>query len=189
MTVIRLRLNIYAKLTFTTLWAYSADGNLIILFYFSQKIVFDISCKLYPKKTTCTKCQVCLQGKIKKYSKYCLLKSLPRVLIVKIGNRCLTLCLWWIQMRRLMKLAIDSLSSEDDVRVVFMTNELKTKGKYTLRSSNHSWDSHMIWSNKSMRNDQLKSSSSLKQLACQKIRLRHFKLDLTVLFQKIDLGI
>ena len=35
------------SLTFTTLWAYSADEKLIIFFLFSQKIGFDISCKLW----------------------------------------------------------------------------------------------------------------------------------------------
>ena len=37
------------SLTFTTLWAHSADDKLVIFFfYFSQKTGFDISCKLSP---------------------------------------------------------------------------------------------------------------------------------------------
>ena len=35
-------------LTFTTLWAFSADDRLMIFSYFSQKTGFDISCKLFP---------------------------------------------------------------------------------------------------------------------------------------------
>ena len=45
------------SLTFTMLWANSADDKLIIffLFFFPQKIDFDISCKLTHKKIVCVK--------------------------------------------------------------------------------------------------------------------------------------
>ena len=33
---------------FTSFWANSADDKLMIVFYFSQKTDFDISCKLFP---------------------------------------------------------------------------------------------------------------------------------------------
>ena len=45
MAVYRMPVNILS-LTFTTLWANSADGILMIFSYFSQKTKFDISCKL-----------------------------------------------------------------------------------------------------------------------------------------------
>ena len=36
--------------------------------YFSQKIIFDISCKLSPMERICTKCQILFSGKNKKNS-------------------------------------------------------------------------------------------------------------------------
>ena len=43
--------------------------------YFSQKIKYDISCKLSPKETICMKCQILFSGKNKKnISKCCMLK-------------------------------------------------------------------------------------------------------------------
>ena len=45
------------NLTFTTLWANSVDDKLCYFSYFSQKIVFDISCKLSPWETICMKSQ------------------------------------------------------------------------------------------------------------------------------------
>ena len=45
-----LRMNSWvSNLTFTTLWADSADDK-VIIFFFPQKIGFDISCKLSPKE-------------------------------------------------------------------------------------------------------------------------------------------
>ena len=41
-----------------TLWANSADDKLMIIFLFSQKTGFDISCKLSPMETICMKCQI-----------------------------------------------------------------------------------------------------------------------------------
>ena len=35
----------------------SAENVLLLLFYFSQKTGFDISCKLSPNETICMKCQ------------------------------------------------------------------------------------------------------------------------------------
>ena len=53
----------YYGLTFTTLLANSADDKLVIIFsYFSQKIDFDISCKLSPAETICIKCQSLFSG-------------------------------------------------------------------------------------------------------------------------------
>ena len=43
------------SIAFTTLWANSTDDKLMIFSYFSQKIGFDISCKLPP--TICMKYQ------------------------------------------------------------------------------------------------------------------------------------
>ena len=53
-------------LTFTTLWANSADDNWWYFSYFSQKTGFDISCKLSPMETICMKCQNCFLEKIRK---------------------------------------------------------------------------------------------------------------------------
>ena len=50
-----------ADLSFTNLWANSADDKLMTFFsFFSQKIGFDISCKLSP---ICMKCQILYSGK------------------------------------------------------------------------------------------------------------------------------
>ena len=49
-------------LTFATFCANSADDKLIIFFLFSQKVGFDISCKLSPLETTCMKCQILFSG-------------------------------------------------------------------------------------------------------------------------------
>ena len=65
-----------SPLTFTTLLANSADDKLVI-FYFSQKTGFDISCKL------CIKYQKQFSGKNTKNISKCLLKILPRVLSIK----------------------------------------------------------------------------------------------------------
>ena len=46
-------------LTFTMLWADSADDKLIIFFsYFSYELGSDTSCKLSPRETICMKCQI-----------------------------------------------------------------------------------------------------------------------------------
>ena len=72
------------NLTLTTLMANSADGKLIVLFFFSQKLGFCISCKLSPKETICMKCQILVSGKYKKYISKCrLLKILPSTQSVK----------------------------------------------------------------------------------------------------------
>ena len=60
----------------------SADEIDEILLIFAQKIGFDISCKLSPKKTICMKCQIPFSGKNQKNMSKCLLKCLPRVLSV-----------------------------------------------------------------------------------------------------------
>ena len=76
-------------LTFTNLRTNSADNKLITFFfsYFSQKIGFDISCKLSPKEETIyMKCQNPIFWKIC-ISKGCLLNFLHRRLSVKI-NTC-----------------------------------------------------------------------------------------------------
>ena len=72
---------VISVLTFTTLWANSADNKLMIFSYFSQKTVFIISCKMSPMETTDMKCQNLFSGKNKEtVLKSHLLKFLPRVL-------------------------------------------------------------------------------------------------------------
>ena len=63
---IQLRNSSTSILTFTTLRTDSVDKNWSYLSYFSQKTGFDISCKLSPKETTCTKRQSLLSEKNKK---------------------------------------------------------------------------------------------------------------------------
>ena len=54
-------------LTFTTLWANSADNNLIFFYFFLfQKTGFDISCKLSPQQINCMKSQNLFSGETKK---------------------------------------------------------------------------------------------------------------------------
>ena len=58
-------------LTFTTHWANLADDKLMIFSSFlSQKVGFDISCKLSPLKTVCMKYQSLYSGKNKKGNKF-----------------------------------------------------------------------------------------------------------------------
>ena len=60
----------------------------IDILFFSQKIDIDISCKLCPKETICMKCQSLLSGKKKKnISKHHLLKSLPKMIIIKTPDQ------------------------------------------------------------------------------------------------------
>ena len=47
----------WLTLTFTTLWADSADDKLMTFSYFSQKTGFDIAYKLSPMETIYVKCQ------------------------------------------------------------------------------------------------------------------------------------
>ena len=73
------------RLTFTTLWAHSAEDKLVIFFsYFSHKTGFDISCKLSPMDgDNLHEMSNPVFRKIKKKkSKCCLLKILPIVLSV-----------------------------------------------------------------------------------------------------------
>ena len=64
-------------LTFTTLWANSADNKLMIIFFiFSQKTGFEISCKLSPLETICMKFQIMFTNKNRSILNCCL----PRVL-------------------------------------------------------------------------------------------------------------
>ena len=52
-------------LTFTTLWADSADDKLMLFFSnFHHKIGFDMLCKSSAKVTICMKCQTLLMEKI-----------------------------------------------------------------------------------------------------------------------------
>ena len=51
------------SLTFTTLWAYSADKKLVIFFLFFPENRIDISCKLSPVETICMKCQILFSEK------------------------------------------------------------------------------------------------------------------------------
>ena len=44
----------------------SSRQHFEICFFFSQKIGFDISCKLSPKETVCMECQSLFSGKNKK---------------------------------------------------------------------------------------------------------------------------
>ena len=50
-------------ITFTFLWANSADSKLVMFCKFSQKIAFYISCKWSPKETICMKCKMLFSGK------------------------------------------------------------------------------------------------------------------------------
>ena len=79
-------INFEVSLTFTTLWASSADDQWVIFFYFSlRKTGFDISCKLSPLETICMKCQNLFSRTNKNNISKCrLLKILPRVLSVKV---------------------------------------------------------------------------------------------------------
>ena len=71
------------RITFTTLWANSADINLIYFLFFSQKTGFDIFMQLAPLETIYMKCQNLFSGKSKKnISVYHLLKVLSRVLSI-----------------------------------------------------------------------------------------------------------
>ena len=55
------------------------------IFHLSQKIGFDISCKLSPKKTICMEYQNLFSGKYKKNIAKCrLLKLLPSMLSVNL---------------------------------------------------------------------------------------------------------
>ena len=74
-----------SNLTIITYWANLADEN---WWYFSEKkkkkIGFDLSCKLSPQETICTKGQSLFSGKNKKnILKCCMLKFLPCLLSVK----------------------------------------------------------------------------------------------------------
>ena len=66
----------------------SANGNLKYFSYFSQKIGFDISCKLSPEETICMKHQSLFSGKNKKISSIFLLsaKSAQRLVKVRYDN-------------------------------------------------------------------------------------------------------
>ena len=55
------------RLTFTALWANSADDKLMIFFlFFTIKQVLTFVCKLSPMETICMKCQTLFSGKIRK---------------------------------------------------------------------------------------------------------------------------
>ena len=54
---------VYWLLTFTALWANSADDKFVIFF---QKVGLDISCKLSQMETFCMKCQILFSGKNKR---------------------------------------------------------------------------------------------------------------------------
>ena len=65
-----------------SLLAISADAKLMILFLFSQKTGFDISCKLSPLETICMKCQILFSGKNK--NNMLSADFLPRMLSIKV---------------------------------------------------------------------------------------------------------
>ena len=69
-----------------TLWAYLADNKLMIFSFFSQKIGFDISCKLSPEETICMKCQSLYTVKIETNISKCrlLIFFLPRMQSVRL---------------------------------------------------------------------------------------------------------
>ena len=73
-------------LTFITLWANSADDKLMVFFLnFSEKIGFDISCKLFPEETICIKCWSLFPGKnIAKTYPYSFDPLKPHFYIVKL---------------------------------------------------------------------------------------------------------
>ena len=65
-----------------SLLAISADAKPMILFLFSQKTGFDISCKLSPLETICMKCQILFSGKNK--NNMLSADFLPRMLSIKV---------------------------------------------------------------------------------------------------------
>ena len=70
-------------LTFTSLWANSADDKLRIFSYFSQKTGIDISIKLSSQETICITYQSLFSGQNKKKNSVCYLpKILPSMLSV-----------------------------------------------------------------------------------------------------------
>ena len=74
-------------LLFTTPWADSTNDKFEEFFsYFSQKIGFDISCKLSPMKTICMRCQSPFSEKKNKenISKCLPLKFLPSMPSIKV---------------------------------------------------------------------------------------------------------
>ena len=78
-------------LTFTTLWAFSADDKLMIFFLFFPENwiwhfmqIVSLGDNLSPWETVCMKCQILFSGKNKKNILKCrLLQILPRVLSIK----------------------------------------------------------------------------------------------------------
>ena len=63
----------------------AADTLVIFFFYFYQKTGFDISCKFSLSETICMKFQISFSGNNKKNISNChLLKSLPRVLVLRV---------------------------------------------------------------------------------------------------------
>ena len=74
----------WRDLTFTSLWANSADEKLMISFLknVSQKTDFDISSKLSIMETIYMKCKSLYSGKNKKNISKCVLKYLPYMLCV-----------------------------------------------------------------------------------------------------------
>ena len=73
-------------LTFTTLWANSADDKFMIFSYLPQKTGFDI-----------VKCQILFPGKNKENTSKChLLKILPRVLSVNLIIMMTSICIFFL---------------------------------------------------------------------------------------------
>ena len=77
-------------LTFTTLWADSADDTLMIFYFFfliSHKIDFDISCKLFSQETVCKKSQSLFLGKNKKNISKCRMLFFTQMLSVYVQTK------------------------------------------------------------------------------------------------------
>ena len=55
--------DVSSNVTFPTLWCTTAENNLMMFFLFSQKMGFDMSCKLSPKETICMTCKSQFSGK------------------------------------------------------------------------------------------------------------------------------
>ena len=78
---LELTLNVYHSLDI------SADDKFVtfvVFFIFFKKTGFDISCKLSPVETICMNCQICFLEKVRNILECCLLKILPRVLLLNV---------------------------------------------------------------------------------------------------------
>ena len=77
---------VITPLTFTTLWAFSADDKMMLFFLFFPENRIWHFMQIVSLETICMKCQILISGKNKKNISKCrLLKILPRVLSVNFA--------------------------------------------------------------------------------------------------------